>query len=120
VAGAVFEEIESLRSERFTLIDICRALEAEGYLPKGSNPRSLSKAMRRERERRDSRRSGKPVDKGRKVDASLSEKSQGAPSQAAKANVSPEHKMGTAARSQLKPGNLFDIEMPDLDGLPEL
>jgi hypothetical protein len=123
VVGAVFEEIESLRSERFTLIDICRALEAEGYLPVGSNPRSLSVAMCRERKRRASRQAdqtGATSAKARKVDAAPSEKSQGVTKEVPAAGVSPGYQAGAASKFQLKPGNLFVIEPLDLTGLPEL
>jgi hypothetical protein len=119
VAGAVFDEIESLRSERHTLIDICRALEAEGYLPEGSNPRSLSKAMSRERKRRDSRRAGKPAREKRAEGVSSGDKLEGRTT-VKRDGGAPEYQTDAASSSQLKPGNLFVIEPLDLEGMPEL
>jgi hypothetical protein len=104
IAGAVFEEIESLRSERFKLTDICKALEAGGYLPEGSNPGALSKALCRERKKRVSRSPG----------------TRGVKKQGAGEVYTPEYSAGGVTAPRLRPDNTFDIEPIDLDGLPEL
>jgi hypothetical protein len=52
VARAVFEDIRGMTEEGFSYVDICEALEANGFLPEGSEPRNLGRAMRREKARR--------------------------------------------------------------------
>jgi hypothetical protein len=118
-AGAVFEEIESLRSERFKLIDIHKTLMAEGYLPEGSNPNSLSKALCRERKRRSSRPNAA---RGVKKNAGVfqGEGSQDGTRQKTAVYNPPEYLTGGSAGPRLKPDNTFDIEPIDPDDLPDM
>jgi hypothetical protein len=111
VAGAVFDEIESLRAERFKLTDICEALEAEGYLPEGSNPGSLGKALRREQKKRSLRKTAANGVKKQTADVSTGQKTL--------AYNSPEYPFGGDTGPRLRPDNTFDIKLIDLDGLPE-
>jgi hypothetical protein len=123
VASAVFEEIESLRSERHTLADIRDALEAGGCLPEGSNPASLSKALCRERKRRGIRQArpreapgaGKPA-KG----VYSSEKPRGGAGLETAGGVQQGGPERNVPGMRLQPGNKFVIEPLDLEGLPEL
>jgi hypothetical protein len=123
VASAVFDEIESLRSERHTLIAICEALEAEGFLPDGSDSRSLSKALCRERKRRDSRSGRSMGVKKRATGVSPPEKTQSAagPEIAdAPDRVGQDSPEDYGSGMRLQPGNKFVIRPLDLEGLPEL
>ena len=120
VARAVFDEIESLRSERYTLIDICDALASEGCLPEGSNPGSLSKALCRERKRRDSRPHGAPCVRKPAKDAYPGERPQSGANRETADDVQQGGTERAASGTRLKPGNRFEIEPIDLEGLPEL
>jgi hypothetical protein len=119
IAGAVFDEIESLRAERFKLIDICEALGAEGYLPEGANPDSLGKALRRERKKRSLRQTLAEGVKKQAVGVSQGERPQNGARQKAAACNTPEYPPGGVIGPQLRPDNTFDIEPIDPDGLPE-
>jgi hypothetical protein len=55
LAYKVFDDINDLRDAGLSLITICKELETDGHLPAGANPYSLSKALRREGERRERR-----------------------------------------------------------------
>jgi hypothetical protein len=55
IARSAFEDIRGLAAEGFTYAAICEAFEANGLLPKGSKPYSLSRAIRREGIRRQKR-----------------------------------------------------------------
>ena len=120
VARAVFDEIESLRSERYTLIDICDALASEGCLPEGSNPGSLSKALCRERKRRDSRPHGAPCVRKPAKGAYPGERPQSGANRETADDVQQGGTERAASGTRLKPGNRFEIEPIDLEGLPEL
>lgn len=52
IARVAFEDMRELTSEGFSYVAICEALEANGLLPEGSRPYSLSRALRREGIRR--------------------------------------------------------------------
>jgi hypothetical protein len=73
IARSAFEDIRGLTAEGFTYAAICEAFEANGLLPKGSKPYSLSRAMRREGIRR--QKSAEPVKSERLVDKIAGEKS---------------------------------------------
>jgi hypothetical protein len=122
IARSAFDEIEELRYERFSLVTICKALETEGYLPEGSDPGSLSKALRRERKRRGSRSRASGVRRPAK-DVHTGESPQGGTGMEtadgadnAQQSVSESNVPGM----RLKPGNKFVIRQLDLEGLPEL
>ena len=55
IARSAFEDIRGLTAEGFSYAAICEAFEANGLLPEGSKPYSLSRAMRREGMRRQRR-----------------------------------------------------------------
>jgi hypothetical protein len=55
IVRAAFEDIRELTAEGVSYAAICEAFEANGLLPKGSEPYSLSRAMRREGARRQKR-----------------------------------------------------------------
>ena len=117
IARLAFDEIAALRMDRFTLVTICKALEEEGFLPKGSDPESLGKALCREKKRRGALSGLSGVKKT--AAASLSgEKSQNA--ERRKTNPPPEYPAGGGARPRLRPDNTFDIEMIDLESMTEL
>jgi hypothetical protein len=115
IAGSVFDEIEYLRSERFKLIDICKALEAGGYLPEGANPDSLGKAMCRERQKRSLLKTAALGVKKQAAGVSQDGARQKKPDY-----IAPGYPSGGATVPRLRPDNTFDIEPIDLDGLPEL
>ena len=73
IARAAFDDISGLAAEGFGYAAICEAFVAKGLLPEGSKPYSLSRAMRRERARRQRRAEPAetaPVqDSGQKQDA---------------------------------------------------
>jgi hypothetical protein len=52
IARGAFDGINGLTAEGFSYRAICEAFEASGLLPEGSKPYSLSRALRRERARR--------------------------------------------------------------------
>ena len=55
VIRAAFEDIADIATEGFSYAAICEAFEANGLLPEGSKPYSLSRAIRREGARRQKR-----------------------------------------------------------------
>jgi hypothetical protein len=73
IARAAFDDISGLAAEGFGYAAICEAFVANGLLPEGSKPYSLSRAMRREGARRQKRAESAgaaPVqDSGQKQDA---------------------------------------------------
>jgi hypothetical protein len=55
IARVAFDGICELMAEGFSYVTICKAFEANGLLPEGSKPYSLSRAVRREDMRRQKR-----------------------------------------------------------------
>jgi hypothetical protein len=55
IVRVAFEDICELMTEGFSCVTICKAFEANGLLPEGSKPYSLSRAVRREKVRRQKR-----------------------------------------------------------------
>lgn len=123
IARSAFDEIEALRSERFSLVTICKALETDGCLPEGSDPDSLSKALCRERKRRGSRScpasgAGRPA-----KDVHTDENPQsgtGLETAGGADNAQQGRPERDVPGMRLKPGNKFVIRPLDLEGLPEL